>query len=72
MKLEEIKIEKGIPIQKATRWSNFIESIEIGDSFVVTKHLAQNFRQSARRFNCKFSVRKIADNQYRVWLLEKK
>lgn len=71
---EKFTIEKGIeiPLHRGSPapWRELIESMEIGDSVVLTKRDGINFQQAVRSYNYKTSLRKIDGERIRVWRIE--
>jgi hypothetical protein len=69
--MNEIKIEKGLPLvpYNNTRWP--FDSMEIGDSFLIPSQTKSSTVSAAARFHSKikgtkFSVRKTPDG-HRCW-----
>tara|TARA_R100001510_G_scaffold17665_1_gene15018 strand:- start:1148 stop:1417 length:270 start_codon:yes stop_codon:yes gene_type:complete len=73
------KIEKNIPISTTRKRrngkSNFLRSLSIGDSFKYRlkegEKLGGNWYSLARNINMKLATRKIKENVYRIWVIEK-
>ena len=69
-----IKIEKNIPITKPGRSKGelrtVMESMEIGDSILLTKENIQHARTLRSRCKSNFTERKQSDGTYRVWRIE--
>lgn len=76
------QIEKGIPIPKVARDGIFhvalltaFAQMKVGDSFAYrdetkTGSKATTIRNRAKESGVKVVIRKIAENQYRVWKTE--
>lgn len=72
MKRSEIIIDKNIPIpMKAGKWTEFINSLEFGDSFIADNNILQSLRQAQRdmKTNGKFCLRNT-DDGFRVWWIK--
>tara|TARA_A100000172_G_C2957315_1_gene81227 strand:+ start:299 stop:529 length:231 start_codon:yes stop_codon:yes gene_type:complete len=75
--IEDIKIEKGIPIAKHSKKAQFedlILNMNIGDSIVLHSYYdVDYFRQAAHRKNCKIMSRTVKENGqsvHRVWRIK--
>lgn len=64
-------IEKGVPFNgtRASETRNFIEKLEIGDSFVCNSSEAQNIQTYAGQLKIKLARKKIDSTTSRVWRL---
>jgi len=64
------KIEKDIPIpltySKTGRW-DWMDKLEVGDSFVVAAGKIGSIRNAANRRGMKIATRRHTSNEYRVW-----
>jgi len=62
------KIERGIPIPttKTGKW-DWMDKLEVGDSFVVAAGRIATIRNAASRRKMKICTRRHSSNEYRVW-----
>ena len=71
--LQQMKIEKGIPMPTRLRSKYPFKEMEVGDSFQVGEEMKETIRSASSIFgarnNMKFSVRKYG-NGYRIWRTE--
>tara|TARA_B100001248_G_C27385516_1_gene459421 strand:+ start:969 stop:1178 length:210 start_codon:yes stop_codon:yes gene_type:complete len=64
------KIERGIPMPiKSGSW-DWMEKLEIGDSFVVPAGKIATIRNAATRRKMKIATRRSKSNEYRVWRIK--
>lgn len=66
------KIESGVPLPDSVKYP--FDKLEVGDSFVVTLDKRPSVSSAAvkygQRTNTKYVVRKVDDNNVRVWRTE--
>ena len=62
------KIERGIPIPttKTGKW-DWMDKLEVGDSFVIAAGRIATIRNAASRRKMKIATRRHSSNEYRVW-----
>ena len=63
------KIEKGIAIPtayKSGRW-DWMDKLEVGDSFIIAAGRIATIRNAASRRGMKISTRRHNSGEYRVW-----
>ena len=62
------KIESGIPIPttKTGKW-DWMDKLEVGDSFVVAAGRIATIRNAASRRKMKIATRRHNSGEYRVW-----
>jgi|TARA_R100000030_G_scaffold100452_1_gene93498 tartrate dehydratase beta subunit/fumarate hydratase class I family protein len=62
------KIEKGFPIPttRTGKW-DWMDKLEVGDSFVVAAGKIATIRNAASRRGMKIATRRHSSNEYRVW-----
>ena len=62
------KIEKGFPIPttRTGKW-DWMDKLEVGDSFVVAAGKIATIRSAASRRGMKIRTRRHSSNEYRVW-----
>ena len=66
-------VEKGIPIPKKIGKYDFIRDLDDGDSFVVTtQDEIKSVRRKCNVINKRIIQRKVAANEYRIWIFNKK
>ena len=74
--MDEIKIEKNIPIPRSSRgggkWMRLAEKMEVGDSVLLktVKHV-QTFTHAAKKLGMK-AVQRKCEEGIRVWIVESK
>ena len=61
------KIERGVPMPNKSGLWDWMDKLEIGDSFVVPAGKVATIRNAATRRNMKISTRRFKSNEYRVW-----
>lgn len=69
MKIENIKIDKNIPIPKSSsKYADFIGKMEVGDSVMVENLRARNsLYQVMKRKGWEIVSRKSTNQSYRLW-----
>ena len=78
MNTTQVKIEKNIPLPYGSGGRGkpkslvriAMETMDISDSFVTDSRSRRMVGSISTLINRKFTTRKIADNQYRVWRIE--
>lgn len=66
--MNEIKIEKGIPIPNLqSDFSKILIKMESGDSVLIESKLLPNWRSTARVNKIDIITRTINDTQTRIW-----
>ena len=64
------KIEKDIPIpltySKTGRW-DWMDKLEVGDSFIISAGRIASIRNAASRRGMKIATRRHNSGEYRVW-----
>jgi hypothetical protein len=78
MNTTQVKIEKNIPLPSGSGGRGkpkslvriAMETMDISDSFVTDSRSRKMVGSISILINRKFTTRKIADNQYRVWRIE--
>lgn len=70
--IEETKIEKGIPVpsgpsRKKSGVTDFVRSLQIGDSFVVPLHRVTSYIGCGIRVKIKLKQQRISDTESRLW-----
>ena len=78
MNTTQVKIEKNIPLPSGSggrgKPKSFVriamETMDISDSFVTDSRSRRMVGSISTLINRKFTTRKIADNQYRVWRIK--
>lgn len=67
------KIEKGVPLPgpRGGFWRDFLEKMEIGDSFVApTNNIATTAQCQAKKLGQRIKATHIGNGQYRCWRVE--
>lgn len=73
--MEDIKIEKGVPLPRANQrgfgLADVLAKMEVGDSFLVPKHKRQGLFAYFRNAKpAKFTSRTVDEENVRVWRVE--
>jgi len=82
MNMNEIKIEKGIPLPptkrpgnpwaRGAKWAQLLRHMEIGDSALVPKQALSSIYPACRRNGWKVRIQKQADGEtVRLWRVPK-
>lgn len=65
------KIEKDIPLPIGSGWNatvwDWMDKLEVGDSFLIPAGRIPTVRNAASRRNIKIATRRANSNEYRVW-----
>lgn len=65
------KIEKGVEMpQRGNTKHEWLDKMEIGDSFVVFSAKASTMRTAANNRNIKLMARRVSSNQHRMWRVQ--
>jgi hypothetical protein len=66
------KIEKNIPIPIGSKFHpwDWIEKLEVGDSFVISAGRIPTIRNAAARRGMKIATRRQNSSEYRVWRIK--
>jgi len=72
------KVEKSIPVANSkgrNGKTNFLRSLNVGDSFVITKNIRKtersNWHTFAKRVGMKIVTRTSNEGEIRIWVIEK-
>jgi len=68
--MEEIKVEKGVPMPSSASMTGKIRSLKIGDSFVVPRYKAPSMWGLAKRAGIKIAQRSISETEARIWRIK--
>lgn len=74
MEIEGVKIEHGVHFEKRIstgKWGKVLAAMKPGDSIVMPVNSKEAMRYHANRNQCEISMRKVDDNNIRVWLLSR-
>ena len=64
------KIERGIPIPTRSGPWDWMDKLEVGDSFLIAAGKIATIRNAASHRKMKIATRRSKSNEYRVWRIK--